>query len=526
MDKIKKVICKKNNIIFTIIILLAILSRCYEFLKVPNGIHQDEAYALYESWSLLNFGTDSWGYSYPVYFVSWGSGMNVLLSYITIPFVKIFGLKLLSIRLPMLLFSILCLVFVYLLGKEVKGEKFALLTLIVVAFSPWHFMASRWSIESNLAPVFLIISLYFLMKGFKNSKFYIISSILFGLTLYSYATIWILVPLCLICIFIYLLYNKKIVFDKRIITSIVILFLIALPLLLFLLVNNDLIREVKMPWISIPKLLVGRENEISIASLFNGAKQLIKLLIFQVDDRLIDSTTHFGLYYHFSIIFIVIGFMSFIRSLVLSIKNKAFSNEAVFCIFILSCLFNACLISVIVIVRVNFIHIPLLFCCANGIYYIYGKIVNINRKKLFLYLLSSIYTVLFILFQVEYYTETAKSLERKFNYGAMEAIQFANNLDVERVHIDPELVGKYSILLCALKVTPEEFINDSKYFNYPAPYLYMESMGKYQFYKIDYEYLDSDGAYVLSEGENEFRNRGYNIKAFGNYFVAWRNEGL
>lgn len=519
----KKIFQNKVNLIFLLIFTIALISRCYSFLRVPGGIHQDEAYALYESWSLLNFGVDSWGYHNPVYFISWGSGMNVLLSYISIPFVKFFGMNLIAIRLPILIASLLTLVCVYFIGVELKNKKFALFVLFLLTISPWHIMASRWAIESNLAPALLMLSLYFIIKGTRKSSYFVWSAVFFGLSLYTYATIWIMVPLFLILVCIYLLLVNKIKLDRYVLISVVVLFVLALPLLLFLLVNNGLIHEIRTPLISIPKLLVDRGNEVSITSIFNGAKQLIKLLIFQIDDRLIDSTIHFGLYYHISIVFIVIGILSYFKTFIYSVKNKRFTNEAIFAIFLLTSLFNACLIQVIVIVRVNFIHIPLIICCAKGWYSLINIVKSEEKRNLIVKLSVIIYTCLFLAFQIEYHTVSAKELEKKFNYDFVSAVQFADKLNVERVHVNPELVGKYSILLYALEISPGEFATEAKYFNFPAPYLYMESFGKYQFYLVDYDYLDEQGAYVLCDGEEEFLRLGYMTRRFGNYFVAWRN---
>ena len=60
------------------IIAVGVFVRVFRFGQVPAGFNQDEAFAAYEAYSLLNFGKDSAGYSFPTYFVSWGSGMNVL----------------------------------------------------------------------------------------------------------------------------------------------------------------------------------------------------------------------------------------------------------------------------------------------------------------------------------------------------------------------------------------------------------------------------------------------------------------
>ena len=72
--------------------IIGVFLRLYHFGVVPNGLHQDEAYAAYEAYSLLNYGKDSWGYVNPIYFTAWGSGMNVLESYLMIEWIAVFGL--------------------------------------------------------------------------------------------------------------------------------------------------------------------------------------------------------------------------------------------------------------------------------------------------------------------------------------------------------------------------------------------------------------------------------------------------
>ena len=68
----------KDLIAVGVIILIGCIVRIAEFGSIPCGLNQDEAFAGYEAYSILNYGTDSWGYTNPCYFVSWGSGMNVL----------------------------------------------------------------------------------------------------------------------------------------------------------------------------------------------------------------------------------------------------------------------------------------------------------------------------------------------------------------------------------------------------------------------------------------------------------------
>ena len=69
MDKSKG---KLNKILFWSIIALGSFVRIFKLSVYPGGVHVDEAFAGYEAYSLLNYGVDSWGYRYPIYFISWG----------------------------------------------------------------------------------------------------------------------------------------------------------------------------------------------------------------------------------------------------------------------------------------------------------------------------------------------------------------------------------------------------------------------------------------------------------------------
>ena len=157
----------KNAIIFLFLISVGIFIRFINFTKVPSGFNQDEAFAAYEAFSLMNYGVDSFGYHNPVYFISWGSGMNVLASYLAIPFFRIFGCSEFTFRLPQLVLSVISLAVFYLILKELFSSRTALVGLFLLVISPWHIMVARWGLESNLAPHFLLYGFYFFIKGIK-----------------------------------------------------------------------------------------------------------------------------------------------------------------------------------------------------------------------------------------------------------------------------------------------------------------------------------------------------------------------
>lgn len=104
---------KKKNIQIYIIMLIAILNRVFLFGSYPGGVNVDEAYAGYESWSLVNYGMDSWGYKNPVYFIACGGGMNTLNSYLMMPLVALFGLNKYTIRIPQMILGILTVYIIF-----------------------------------------------------------------------------------------------------------------------------------------------------------------------------------------------------------------------------------------------------------------------------------------------------------------------------------------------------------------------------------------------------------------------------
>ena len=225
---------KRDNIYLFIIFAVGILARILFLSQMPYGLNQDEAYAGWEALNLLKYGIDSNGYSWPVYFVAWGSGMNVLYSYLSLPFIALFGVNAISVRIVQSVCGCIALFVFYRLLKIVKPN-LALLGTFFLAINPWHIMASRWGLESNIAPFFILLGVWTALEYMEGKKvFILLSGLFFGLALYGYATSWMFVPLLLIAFLAYGLTTKKISFkDKYIWGFVIILFILAFPLILF-----------------------------------------------------------------------------------------------------------------------------------------------------------------------------------------------------------------------------------------------------------------------------------------------------
>jgi hypothetical protein len=185
-----------NSLLISVVLIIGILVRVIQFPENPAGLNIDEASAGYEAYSLSETGKDRWGNEWPAYFPSWGSGQNVLLSYVTIPVVKALGLSIFSIRFPSLLFGLLTLPLFYFCVRPLKYYP-AFLGLFLVAVVPWHFMLSHWALESNLVPFFMLAGCAALTRAFiTNQRKWIIPSLVpFALALYAYGTTIVVLPL-------------------------------------------------------------------------------------------------------------------------------------------------------------------------------------------------------------------------------------------------------------------------------------------------------------------------------------------
>jgi hypothetical protein len=185
-----------KTVALVLFLLLGTLMLLYKFPAVPVGLHQDEMSEAYEAYALLHTGADRWGYHLPVYFLSWGSGQNVLQSYLTIPVVAMFGLTRLSARLIPILCGLLTLPLFYFTLRRWFGDIAALAGLFFLALSPWHIMISRWGIENSPLPFFFLLGVFTFGRALHSrSKWQIVLSLLpFSLALYTYGVVVVIVP--------------------------------------------------------------------------------------------------------------------------------------------------------------------------------------------------------------------------------------------------------------------------------------------------------------------------------------------
>lgn len=193
---------QKANVYLVLIVLLALLLRTVWLWQIPNGVFHDEALNGYESYSVLTTLHDRYGRFLPLFYNSFGEdyrdGFYILF---TVPFIKLFGLNPFSIRLPAAIIGSATVIVVYFLAKELfSSNKFGLIAALCLAVSPWHIQFSRIAFRAILLPFFVCIAVLFFIKSFKNPKYIALSSLLFGVGLYTYASARVFIPLFVLCL--------------------------------------------------------------------------------------------------------------------------------------------------------------------------------------------------------------------------------------------------------------------------------------------------------------------------------------
>lgn len=509
---IKESIRKNWEII--IIMIIAVISRGVGLGICPMGIDADEAYAGYEAWSLLKYGHDSWGYTNPVYLTTWGSGMSVLYSVLSIPFIAIGGLNTVTFRIPQFLFGSLTVFVFYLLLKKVSSESIALWGSFLLAISPWHIILSRYGLDANLAPAFLLLGIYFCVLGIEKQRYLPFAAIMLGLSLYCYALLWLFVPIFFGTGFLYCIKHKKVkVLEKGTLSFFIILFLMALPLLLFVATNLGFIPEIKSSIISIPKLVEFRGDELSIKSIIQNIYVLCRILIKQDDYTIRNSIPYFGICYLFSLPFIIIGGIAVIKRIINNRKKFDYGVLLLLWIFISLAIGS---LRTMNIQRINYLHLATYILLAIGIERVISKFGKSLKRIIFV-----TYMIGFLLFETYYFSEYQENIGEAQLAGAEQALEYSLAMFEENGYDEIVITSqlRHPQVLFYTQYPTDAFMKEVTWKNYPAGWLIADSFGSFSW--NDKEELQENSIYIILAGDAEsYEAAGWNVEKFDSCAVA------
>ena len=237
---------KKIFIFLTFIIIIASILRLWQLGKVPSSPDWDEVALGYNAYSILQSGRDEYGKFLPIILRSFDDYKPALYAYLVMPSISVLGLNVTAVRLPSAIFGILTVLAVFFLVRELfKKNNIALLTTFLLAISPWHIQFSRVAFEANVGVALNAFGILFFLKAFKKPWFLLLSALMLGLSLHTYQSEKVFVPL-LIAILIYAFRKEFFSIRKKYIyTSLIIFTIICLPLILFTLTNKDALSRAK-----------------------------------------------------------------------------------------------------------------------------------------------------------------------------------------------------------------------------------------------------------------------------------------
>ena len=237
---------KKIFILLAFIVIIGSILRLWQLGKVPSSPDWDEVALGYNAYSIMQTGRDEYGKFLPIILRSFDDYKPALYVYLAMLPISILGLDVAAVRLPSAAFGILTVLAVFFLVKELfKRNDIALLTSLLLAISPMSIQFSRVAFEANVGVALNVFGILFFLKAFKKPWFLFLSTLMFGLSLHTYQSEKVFIPL-LIAVIVYVFRKQFFSIKKKyILISFLISTFICLPLIYFTLINEDALARAK-----------------------------------------------------------------------------------------------------------------------------------------------------------------------------------------------------------------------------------------------------------------------------------------
>ena len=508
---------KKIWIVFVIILFITVI---YKFGEIPTYIGVDEAGMAYDAYCLSEYGTDRYMNSYPLYLTNFGSGQSSLYAYLTVIAIKLFGANMISYRLPMLLGYLLSVIVSYLLISKSKNKKTALLFTFIIITCPFNIFYPRMALDCNLYASFFMLDLYLLDKAKKNYQFFI-AGVCIGITLYTYILSWITIPIFLLFWIIYMLYIKKIKIRQILIMGIPI-FIFAIPLFYFLLLNYGIVTQTQIGIFTLPILSEFRGEQIHITNIFRTGLESLKVIFLGE-----------GTIYLIYVPLAIIGYVLEFRNAIKEIKEKRYGISTIMIISFTTLLLGLLMTNIATANKANVLYIPIL-------YFVTIAILNIcEDSKIILTIFMVLILVLWIDYEYYYYTQKGTIIINNF-----EDIYLTDITEVIESHEDTKNVEKYVIdlrggqyifNLLELKLSPSEFMNEAQYRDYGDGNVKIAKLENYNYiyYMTEMENVDLENeeqifivlmSDVYSGIIETLQSNGYSSVQHGYYMILSKNE--
>lgn len=448
---------KKYFLIF--ILILASFLRFYK-LSSFSALNADEAALGYNAYSLLLTGYDEHGHPWPVNLESFGDFKPAGYAYLLIPFVRLFGLTELAVRLPSAIFGVLAVFFIYLLTREIINENCALLSALFLAISPWHLHFSRGGWEVNVATTLILIGVWLFAR-----KRYLGSAVFMVLSMYVYQSARIIAPI--LGLALVLAYRPK-----KILPSALLAIILLLPLG-FSILHSDAgsrlagvglladegpvnrakeLRGQHSDWNSfLSKVFHNRPVLYSIAFLKNYTDHFSGDFLFVNGDVIPrNKVPETGLLYFTDFVFVVLG-------IVFLIRKQSSLGQIVWLWLLIAPLAAALTFQTPHALRAQNMVIPITILIALGIYSL--KDYQLKLRVILALIIIPVYMWQFARYLHEYYVHYPQAYPTAWEYGFKQLVPYVESVKgkYNKILVTDKYDQPYILFLFYSKYPPQNF---------------------------------------------------------------------
>lgn len=464
------------RIVSLIAISAGVVARVLHFGSIPPGLNQDEAATGYEAWSLLHYGIDRNGLSWPVHLIAFGNGGNASFPYMAMPFVS-FGLTPFTARLPMLVSALASLPLVWFISRKLFDEKAAWTATSVVALSPWHIMLSRWALDCNVLPFLFLCGLALLVASVSANRklFWLIAACaMLGVSVYSYGAAYLAVPLFVLSSLMACVAGGIFTARQAFIGAAV-FGITVLPIVLFVLVNLFQWDSIIIGGITIPRLPSPPRFATQLADgPLAHIGQFLNLVATQRDGLTYNVTDPYGVLY--SSIFFILA-IGLVAAIPIFVARRRWPLISLFISFWVIASIPIGIVQAPNINRINLLLMGLVVAAGLAI----SAIDRWLRGFLIIGLLSLL--VPFGFFVRDYFTTQSERIAVDFFDGLVPALEYAQSTTAEgdMICVSGQINMPQVHTLFTEPRDPREYLRTVLYIDPTAQFRPVASYGRYTF---------------------------------------------
>lgn len=149
--------------IFVLIMVVAVVMRLWRLGDLTPGMHGDEGEAGSDALAIMH------GQPAPLFARGWFNQPNMYYWSLVV-FMKIFGTGLVGLRSFVVVCGLVTVVFTYLLGREMFGQRGAIVAGFFMAFQSADLLFSRQEFSNGTTPALFVMAFYFVVRGLRTRR--------------------------------------------------------------------------------------------------------------------------------------------------------------------------------------------------------------------------------------------------------------------------------------------------------------------------------------------------------------------